>query len=107
MCKACPSNDSVTVQVMKSAVAVPCSIPGLVTKEILVMTFLEGEQITRLKVCITFDRCCAYFALLRFWFALAHLLTPKTLLKFLIPSCLLCMPSCLDGLANYAESLYA
>lgn len=39
------------VQVMKSAVAVPQSIPGLVTKDILVMTFLEGEQITRLKVC--------------------------------------------------------
>ncbi len=38
-------------QVMKSAVAVPQSIPGLVTKDILVMTFLEGEQITRLKVC--------------------------------------------------------
>lgn len=36
---------------MKSAVAVPQSIPGLVTKDILVMTFLEGEQITRLKVC--------------------------------------------------------
>lgn len=37
-------------QVMKSTVAVPQSIPGLVTKGILVMTFLEGEQITRLKV---------------------------------------------------------
>lgn len=35
---------------MKSAVAVPQSIPGLVTKDILVMTFLEGEQISRLKV---------------------------------------------------------
>lgn len=29
--------------------AVPRSIPGLVTKDVLVMTFLEGEQITRLK----------------------------------------------------------
>lgn len=38
------------LQVMKSAVAVPQSIPGLVTKDILVMTFLEGEQISRLKV---------------------------------------------------------
>ena len=35
---------------MKSTVAVPQSIPGLVSKGILVMTFLEGEQITRLKV---------------------------------------------------------
>ncbi|DBA82197.1 TPA: hypothetical protein ACH3X1_007180 [Trebouxia sp. C0004] len=37
------------LKVMKSAVAVPQSIPGLVTKDILVMTFLEGEQISRLK----------------------------------------------------------
>ncbi|KAL3146246.1 hypothetical protein ABBQ32_002949 [Trebouxia sp. C0010 RCD-2024] len=37
------------LKVMKSTVAVPQSIPGLVTKGILVMTFLEGEQITRLK----------------------------------------------------------
>ena len=35
---------------MTSTVAVPQSIPGLVTKRLLVMTFLEGEQITRLKV---------------------------------------------------------
>lgn len=35
---------------MTSTVAVPQSIPGLVTKQLLVMTFLEGEQITRLKV---------------------------------------------------------
>ena len=39
-----------TTQVMTSAVAVPQSIPGLVTTDMLVMTFLEGEQITRLKV---------------------------------------------------------
>ena len=43
-------HDLHAVQVMKSAVAVPQSIPGLVTKDVLVMTFLEGEQITRLKV---------------------------------------------------------
>lgn len=35
---------------MTSTIAVPQSIPGLVTKDILVMTFLEGEQITRLQV---------------------------------------------------------
>lgn len=35
---------------MTSTVAVPQSVPGLVTKQLLVMTFLEGEQITRIKV---------------------------------------------------------
>ena len=38
------------LQSMTNTVAVPQSIPGLVTKRLLVMTFLEGEQITRLKV---------------------------------------------------------
>lgn len=38
------------MQGMKSTIAVPQSIPGLVTKDLLVMTFIEGEQITRLKV---------------------------------------------------------
>lgn len=42
-------------QGMKSTVAVPESIPGLVSKELLVMTFMEGEQITRLQVTVDVD----------------------------------------------------
>ena len=42
-------------QGMKSIVAVPESIPGLVSKELLVMTFMEGEQITRLQVTVHVD----------------------------------------------------
>ena len=34
---------------LKGQVEVPASIPGLVTKQLLVMSYIDGEQITRLK----------------------------------------------------------
>lgn len=40
-------------QGMEGEVAVPRSIPGLVTKAMLVMTFLEGHPITRMQVTPT------------------------------------------------------
>ena len=38
-----------SVQNLEEEVEIPCSVPGLVTRRLLVMNFLDGEQITRLK----------------------------------------------------------
>ena len=48
------------MQSMAGEVSIPRSIPGLVTKNMLVMTFLEGTPITRLQVCkhLLIDRYC-------------------------------------------------
>ena len=37
------------VQNLEKEVEIPRSVPGLVTRRLLVMNFLDGEQITRLK----------------------------------------------------------
>ena len=71
---------------MTSAVAVPQSIPGLVTKDILVMTFLEGEQITRLKVHSTLGIACIF---LGFYAKFSILLAP--MLKLVL--CILILPA--------------
>ena len=50
-------------QSMEGEVSIPRSIPGLVTKGLLVMTYLEGTPITRMQVRAA-PCCIAAFRLL-------------------------------------------
>ena len=54
-----------TPQDMAGEVAIPRSIPGLVTKGLLVMTFLEGTPITRMEVSTPMTCLLAACSLLR------------------------------------------